>query len=346
MNETKGLSRLGKIINYLGGLESATRDQIEDFLEKTVYKVSRPTLSRDLQSLVKSKQLEIVGGGGRWIKYKLAKTHPLLKPINIQAYFQEQSDYRIGVQKEFNEDVFGLLSGIFAQKEIIDLNKIYKPLGSVPNKRELERFLIELAWKSSRIEGNTYTLLETEILIKSRQEAAGHSKFEATMILNHKFAFEQILGSLPEFKKLQFSDILQLHNALVTGLEVETGIRKIKVGISGSVYIPLDNEWQLRENLEKIIDFVNKTEFILEKALIITAMVAYLQPFADGNKRTSRMLANAVLMAYGWYPLSYRSVDEGEYKKAMIIFYETNNLLPLKQIVVDQYRFALNTYFL
>lgn len=345
MNETKNQSRLGKIINYLGGMESATRDQVEDFLEKTVYKVSRPTLSRDLQSLIKSKQIKIIGGG-RWVKYKLTKTHLLLRPVDIQAYFQEQLDNRPGAQKGFNEEIFDLLPGIFSKEEETDLNNIYKPLGLSPNKRELERFLIELAWKSSKIEGNTYTLLETEILIKSHQEAAGHSKFEATMILNHKFAFEQILVSLPEFKKLQFSDVLQLHNTLVAGLEVETGIRKVKVGISGSVYIPLDNEWQLRENLEKIIDLVNKTEFILEKALIITAMVAYLQPFADGNKRTSRMLANAVLMAYGWYPLSYRSVDEGEYKKAMIIFYETNNLLPLKQIVVDQYRFALNTYFL
>ena len=91
---------------------------------------------------------------------------------------------------------------------------------------------------------------------------------------------------------------------------------------------------------------MNGVDFVLEKALVTTAMIAYLQAFADGNKRTSRMLANAVLMGNGWYPLSYRSIDEIEYKRALIVFYETNNLLPFKKLIVDQYRFAVETYFL
>ena len=74
-------------------------------------------------------------------------------------------------------------------------------------------------------------------------------------------------------------------------------------------------------------------------------MISYIQPFADGNKRTARMLTNALLLANDYYPLSYRSVDETYYKKALVLFYEQNSLYYLKQIILDQYKFALNTYF-
>ena len=79
---------------------------------------------------------------------------------------------------------------------------------------------------------------------------------------------------------------------------------------------------------------------------MISTLLAYIQPFADGNKRTSRMLANAILLAHDCFPLSYRSIDENEYKQAMIVFYETNNIYHIKRLFLDQYRFALKTYFL
>ena len=133
---------------------------------------------------------------------------------------------------------------------------------------------------------------------------------------------------------------------MVKDLNINTGIRSQAVGITGTVYRPLDNQWQIKECLEKIILIVNETVYPLEKALIILAMLSYIQPFADGNKRTARMLANAVLLAHDFYPLSYRSVDETFYKKALVLFYEQNSLYYLKKILLDQYKFALETYFL
>ncbi|MBI5613647.1 Fic family protein [Candidatus Gottesmanbacteria bacterium] len=344
MNETKNGERKNRIILYLSTLESATSLQIAGFVS-TIYKVSKPTLARDLQDLVKDNQVEVLGNG-RAIKYRLKSAHPLLRHVSIDAYFIDEPDKRVWVQKNFNKDIFNRLPALFSKEEISDINKIYKPLPKNPNPRELERFVIELSWKSSKIEGNTYSLLETETLIKQSIEAHGHSKEEAIMILNHKRSFEQILQHKEEFKTLHISTVLQLHNTMVDKLNVKSGIRKIKVGISGSTYVPIDNQWQLRENLDKLLSYVNSLEFILEKALVTTAMVAYLQCFADGNKRTSRMLANAVLISHDWYPLSYRNVDIDEYKKALIIFYETNNMLPFKKLIVDQYRFALETYYL
>lgn len=82
-----------------------------------------------------------------------------------------------------------------------------------------------------------------------------------------------------------------------------------------------------------------------EKALVLLAMISYIQPFGDGNKRTARMLSNAVLLANDYYPLSYRSVDEVEYKEALLLFYEQNNLFHLKRIFVEQQKFAIENYF-
>ena len=79
--------------------------------------------------------------------------------------------------------------------------------------------------------------------------------------------------------------------------------------------------------------------------MLISVLLAYIQPFADGNKHSARMLANAILLAHDYFPLSYRSVNENEYKQAMIIFYETGNIYHFKRLFLDQYRFALKTYF-
>ncbi|MBI2019656.1 Fic family protein, partial [Candidatus Daviesbacteria bacterium] len=148
-----------------------------------------------------------------------------------------------------------------------------------------------------------------------------------------------------EFKNVSFSQLTQLHNVMVKDLSITTGIRSRAVGITGTTYRPLDNSFQIKEALEKTIQAINTSSFPLEKALIAITFISYIQPFTDGNKRTSRMLANAILMAHDYYPLSYRSVDERIFKEALIIFYETHSILHFKKILLDQYQFALDTYF-
>lgn len=344
MNETKNSQRKNRILLFLGSVEHATSQSITEFLSP-VYKVSKPTVARDLQDLVKNNEIEVLGIG-RAIKYRLKSTHPLLKHVNVDSYFIDEPDKRTWANKHYHEHIFEELPGLFSQEEITKIHTLFKPLPKNPNPRELERFIIELSWKSSKIEGNTYSLLETEALIKQSIEAEGHTKEEAIMILNHKRAFEQIMASRGKFKTLNITNILEVHNVMIKDLHIETGVRIHKVGISGSVYVPLGNQWQLKENLEKLISYVNSLDFVLEKALVTTAMIAYLQLFADGNKRTGRMLANALLVGHGWYPLSYRNVDIIEYKRALIIFYETNNIFPFKKLIVEQYAFALETYYL
>ena len=339
MDETYLSSRQKKILRLLS---TGTFSRI--LLQKSLTeKVSKPTLFRDLQGLIAAGLVKSSGLGKATV-YHTVDQNPLLAPASKK--------FSVSGPIPFHFDVFKYCTNLFTPQEMAHVGRMHKDLSvqlsSLDHtiaKKELERFIIELAWKSSRIEGNTYSLLETETLIKTRREAAGHTKEEAIMILNHKSAFDTIMANRDTFKIVNLSDITQLHAILTKDMDVSPGIRKHPVGITGSLFRPLDNEWQICEALEKLIDIVNSTTYPLEKALIIIAVVAYIQAFTDGNKRTSRMLANAVLMAYDYYPISYRVVDENEYKQAMIHFYEQNSLYDIKKILIAQYEFAIDTYF-
>jgi Fic family protein len=131
----------------------------------------------------------------------------------------------------------------------------------------------------------------------------------------------------------------------VDGLEVTKNLRKTLVGITGTKYRPLDNEFQIREALEKTCTLVNDTENPFEKAVMLMLLIAYIQPFVDGNKRTSRLSGNAILQSFDSCPLSYRSMDEIEYKKAILLFYEQNNISYFKELFLKQFEFAVENYF-
>ena len=350
MNETNTTPRQSLILTLVSQSQGIGRAEIE---KKTAdkYPSSKPTIARDLAKLVQQKLIKVSGKGKNTV-YLPFIDNPLLRFIDEKQYFTREVDERIDVQTSFDFSIFKYLRNIFSADEITSLSKINKSFTKETEKlpqdiyrKELERFIIELSWKSSKIEGNTYTLLDTENLIKQSIEAKGHSKEEAIMILNHKRAFETILTHKEEFKTITMSQITQLHNVLVKGLSITTGVRKEAVGITGTTYNPLDNHFQIKEALEKTIAVINSASYPLEKALIALVFISYIQPFSDGNKRTGRMLANAILLAYDFYPLSYRSVDETTFKQALILFYETHSIVQFKKILTDQYRFALNTYF-
>lgn len=334
-----------KIIEENGELSRA-RLTNQLFLEKPV---SRITLIRDINHLLKVKLLTLKGKG-RATRYLPANTNPLLKHLDLKEYFGKVAEAREG-KIEFDKEVFGKLKNLFTAKEkrewlkaAIEFKKRTSRLEVNLKKRELERFIVEFSWKSAQIEGNTYDLLETETLLTQNIEAKGHSKEEAVMLLNHKKAFDKILKNKKKFKKLSFKKIIELHGIL-TGKLVAAGIRKRAVRITGTSYVPPFNRTFIRKYLQKTIKVINETNFPPEKALIIAVMIAYIQPFIDGNKRTGRTLSNAILLAFDFFPLSYRNVDVNEYKKTLIVFYEQNNLYHFKRIFSQQLKFALNNYF-
>ena len=212
-------------------------------------------------------------------------------------------------------------------------------------RKEMERLGVDLSWKSSQIEGNTYNLLETERLLLEKEEAKGKTKEEAIMLLNHKEALDFILDNPDYLQYLSIRKIEDIHSILIKELGVERHIRSRRVGITGTNYRPLDNEYQIREAMEDTCQLINNKQSIFDKAFLALVLLSYIQPFADGNKRTARITSNAILIANGYCPLSFRSVDSIDYKKAMLVFYEQNNIYPFKKIFIEQFEFAVNTYF-
>jgi len=351
MNETNIAPRQTAILQLLSsGLN--TGSQILVGL-RPAQVISKATLMRDLGDL-KDKGLIRAEGEGKATRYFLLVSR-LLVPVDLEQYFKDGSTLRKAGPVEFNSALFNSLGGkqIFAEQEvekwkkrIVFLSAKKAVLDPSIYKREIERLTVEFSWKSAKIEGNTYSLLETEVLIKQAKEAFGKSKYEAMMILGHKNAVDYILANPEEFKILEEEKIIKLHNILTEGLGVTSGLRNSKVAITGSEFRPLATSASIKDALAKTVALVNSADFPLAKALLALALISYIQPFVDGNKRTARTLANAILIAHDYYPLSYRNLDEVEYLKATLLFYETNNLYHLKRIVVEQYDFALGNYFL
>ena len=126
---------------------------------------------------------------------------------------------------------------------------------------------------------------------------------------------------------------------------MERNLRKRRVGISGTNYKPLDNEFQIKEAMIAMCDLLNTESSVFSKSLLALVLISYIQPFADGNKRTARIVSNAILMNNSYCPLSFRTVDSVFYKKAMLIFYEKNNISAFKKLYMEQFEFAVKTYF-
>jgi Fic family protein len=343
-------SREQKIILILLEQEFFKSSDIHQALAKRGEEVSLVTVKRALSDMV-SRGLLLTSGSGRASSYLIGIPGRIFADIDARAYCAIEPDSRYG-QKRYNHDLFaGMPEAVLSPQELqklgeatVEYSRRTANLSPTIAKKELERLVIELSWKSSRIEGNTYTLLDTERLILENKEAPGHSHSEAQMILNHKDAFTFVHENASAFKTLSRAHIETLHTILVKDLDVGSGLRKQVVGIIGSVYQPLDNEHQVREGLEAIAMAVDRVQTPYEKALVALLGISYLQPFEDGNKRTARLLANAVLLAYACAPLSYRSVEESDYREAMLVFYELNSIVPFKKIFIEQYDFAARTY--
>lgn len=348
MNDTNLNERQKKILKFLHDRENALRQELANQIAPQAT-LSRITFIRDLNYLIANKFIKRTGKGKN-TRYRLAENNPILAFLDLDTYFKTDFEER-KINAHFQPEVFEMLKNLYEKNEI-DLwergRKKFKEaslkLDPSIYKRELERFIIEFSWKSSQIEGNTYSLLETETLIKQNIQAAGHTDEEAKMILNHKKAFDVSLEKKDSFRVVRFADIVQLHQILTEGL-ITSGIRSQNVRISGTRYVPLSEKHEIEEALRSIITLINSLQYPPEKALVAVILIAYLQPFADGNKRTSRMLSNAILLAFGYFPLSYRAVDVNEYRSAMIIFYETNNLYNMKRLFIQQLQFAIENYF-
>lgn len=338
-----------KIVRLFASNADSSISAIKTFLDE---KVSIPTLNRDIAALV-SNGILIKSGNGRNIVYNISARYRLLDEEIGDSYFNKEIDQRAG-NKNFDPKIFSLLknNSLFTEQEVEKLEKLHKTylkkittLTTALLKKETERLSIELSWKSSQIEGNTYSLLETELLLSEKLVAKGRDKSEAIMLLNHKMAIDYLYQKRIKFTPLKVSSIENIHSLLIKDLGVSKNLRKRPVGITGTTYTPPDNEFQIREFLEKTCRLINSKKLVYEKSLLCVMLISYIQPFEDGNKRTGRIMANGILIENGYCPLSYRSVQPLDYKKAIILFYEQNNISAFKKLFIEQVEFAVKNYF-
>ena len=324
-----------------------------DITAGTAFKGSDATLKRVIAAGIKAGDI-VVEGKARATRYRLSPQAQLLMPLDLDTYFALEVDER-QVHSSYNfELINGLLAEtrLFSYKELAHLDALQDEFRQHVNeltdneyRKEMERLGIDLSWKSSQIEGNTYTLLETERLLRESKTAEGKTKEEAVMLLNHKDALSFILDNPDYLQELTVSHIEDIHQLLTKDLSIDKGLRRHRVGITGTNYHPLDNEFQIREAMRDACKLINSKYNIFEKALLTLLLLSYIQPFLDGNKRTARITSNAILIANDYCPLSFRSIDSIDYKKAMLIFYEQNNLYAFKQIFIEQFEFAVKEYF-
>ena len=323
-----------------------------DITAGTAFKGSDATLKRMIAAGIKAGDI-VAEGKARATRYRLSPQAQLLMPLNLDTYFALEVDER-QVQSSYNfELINGLLAEtrLFSDKEQSHLDALQdefrqhvSELTDNEYRKEMERLGIDLSWKSSQIEGNTYTLLETERLLRESKTAEGKTREEAVMLLNHKDALSFVLDNPDYLKELTVSHIEDIHQLLTKELSIDKGLRRHRVGITGTNH-PLDNEFQIREAMRDACELINSKSNIFEKALLTLILLSYIQPFSDGNKRTARITSNAILIANDYCPLSFRSIDSIDYKKAMLIFYEQNNLYAFKQIFMEQFEFAVKEYF-
>jgi fido (protein-threonine AMPylation protein) len=218
-----------------------------------------------------------------------------------------------------------------------------QPAGTYARK-VLEQLLIDLSWSSSRLEGNRYSLLATEELFR-RGIAGGDA--DAVMLLNHKAAIEFLVDSVPT-QGLAMAVVRNLHAVLMENLLADTEalgvIRKTLVNISDTVYVPTQVPAVLEQVLATILTKAQLIKNPVEAAFFLWVNLAYLQPFEDGNKRTSRLAANIPLMLYNCSPLSFLDVSSQDYARAMMGVYEFRDVSCAVDLFAWTYRRSMRKY--
>jgi prophage maintenance system killer protein len=212
------------------------------------------------------------------------------------------------------------------------------PAGTYAHKI-FNRLLIDLSYNSSRLEGNTYSILQTEKLILEGKFALDKLDAESMMIINHKEAIKFLVDGINRME-INVDNIRTLHYLLADGL-VPPGsagiVRDDGVRISATTYMPIEGTARLEKLLEKIAYKASQIEDPFEQSFFLLVHLSYLQAFIDVNKRTSRLAANIPLVQHNLVPLSFNDMSKDDYISAMLVIYELNDVMPLAELYIWSY---------
>lgn len=348
-----------------------TFQQIADELKADL---PRRTLQYRLKYLVNAKRI-VTEGGGRWTKYRLSQepqvevaetaavqdkseaevTFPLSQTsVEIQGYLHQPTTARkpVGYNRDFLESYRPNVTAYLSPAERARLRNVGSPnIAPQPAgtyaKQLLSRLLIDLSWNSSRLEGNTYSLLDTRRLIEFGEQPEGREPLEAQMILNHKDAIAFLVGAANDIGFNRYT-ILNLHAILANNLLADqsaTGrLRRIGVGIEKSTYHPLEVPQLIEECFDQILATAAAIEDPFEQAFFVMVHLPYLQPFDDVNKRVSRLAASIPFIKGNLSSLSFTEVARSIYTDAVLGVYELNKIDLLKDLFIWAYERSAARY--
>ncbi len=258
----------------------------------------------------------------------------------------------VGYQSKFLSNYIPNKTSYLSKSEIEKLRILgqveqqMRPAGTYA-RNILDRLLIDLSWNSSRLEGNTYSLLETKRLIELGYSVKGKNNSESQMILNHKGAIEYILEIAAE-DQVTNHHIRSIHGILSENLlgdpSASGRLRKISVRVAGTTYMPLDNPFSLQECFDVFISKLNQIKDPFEQSLFSLVHLSYLLAFEDVNKRTSRIVANISLIKKNLSPLSFVDIEPEVYVKAILGVYEKNDTSILKDLYLWAYQRSCEKY--
>jgi Fic family protein/DNA-binding transcriptional ArsR family regulator len=318
------------------------------------------TLQYRLRYLVTRQRL-VKDGEGRWARYRLAEprtdataapTHEMDPPIiqlspaatRVRDHVRRRPEtrrpvgYDCGFLEGYRPNVtFYLTPAERAHLADVGTPRIAEQPAGTYARQILDRLLIDLAWNSSRLEGNTYSLLDTRRLIELGGEAEGGAPIEAQMILNHKDAIEFLVSAADDIGFNRYT-VLNLHALLANNLLADPAaagrLRYIPVAIERSSFHPLEVPQLIEECFEQVLATASAITDPFEQALFIMVQLPYLQPFDDVNKRVSRLAANIPLIRRNLCPLSFVDVPRDTYTEAMLGVYELNAVELLKEVFI------------
>jgi len=299
-------------------------------------RISQVTLTRRMDRLIQAKHV-IRQGKARATRYLRDPYHDWLavppnkrRPVGYDASLLE--NYRPNVDAWLAPDERQRLEEVGGGRRID---------ASTYSRAIAQKLLVDLSWASSALEGNTYSYLDTQVLIEFGQAAEGKSRDETVMILNHKEAINHIVEHIEDIEA-SVLDIRQIHALLSRGLSNmgphDIGaIRRTPVTIGGSAYAPLVIPQRIEEELALVAAKAQQIENPFEQSLFLLVFISYLQAFKDVNKRTGRLACNVPLLKSGLAPFSFMEVDKAGYVEGLLAFYELGRVDIIKDAYIDGY---------
>lgn len=310
---------------------------VEDYSKK--YKISERSAQRKIKELLNLNKIIF--------SKKIRQKNYYKKVITNDKQLNKFSKY----QKSFLDNYIPNKTYLINKTECEKLLRIITPEHQVDLEtysiRIYERLIIDLSWASSALEGNTYSLLETEKLILENEIAKGKNNLETQMILNHKEAIKFLILNKKELILSPFV-IKSIHALLseniIRNKSAQGAVRTIPVGITGTSYIPLAIPQLLEEEFDIFLKKASQIKNPIEQSFFILIFVSYIQFFEDLNKRTSRVSCNIPFIKNNLIPISFKDINKDSYTLALKYVYESNNVSGLKTLFINSIKKSAQDY--